>query len=59
MEYEEGDKVGPRRSLLLMVQARDNSDGTKAVATEVSKNIRLQGQKQGAHKAAPDCHKPC
>lgn len=35
-----------------MVLVRDNRDKTKAPATEMNKNIRFKGKKQGAHKAA-------
>lgn len=44
--------VKPRRRPLLMVLARDDRNGTKAVAEEISRNIRFKGQKQGVHKAA-------
>lgn len=42
----------PSKRLLLMVLVRDNRDKTKALATEMNKNIRFKGKKQGAHKAA-------
>lgn len=50
MEYEKVGTVRTRRRPLLMVLARDDRDGTKAVAMKMSRNIRFKRKKHSCHK---------
>lgn len=46
MEYDKVGTVRTRKRPLLMVLARHDGDGTKAVAVKMSRNIKFKRKKQ-------------
>lgn len=54
MEYEKVGTVRMRRRPLLMVLARHDGDGTRAVAVKMSRNIRFKRKKQELHKSTDE-----